>query len=117
MRAGHRRRRRPTSSRSNEVDVGLNPLVILRLRRAARRELATQLAGARAAFRVLELAVADLANDRSRREVRVAAIAIEGAAVDLALRVIWLTAAAGRVDAVGSVVDFAMVDPVSPYDE
>jgi len=97
--------------------VALNPIVLLRLRRGARRELATQLAGARAAFRVLELAATELANDRSRRDVRVAAIAIEGAAVDLALRVFWLTAAAGRIDAVGSVLDFALVDPLPPYDE
>ena len=72
--------------------------------------------GARFAFRVLEGAVRELVADTSRRDVRVSAVALEGAAMDVALRLIWLAVAGGRLEAIAAIVDYGMVDPPAGLD-
>lgn len=91
--------------------MGFDPLVVLRHRRDARRDLERHVGGLHAALGLLDHATRELAADASRHDVAVAAVAVASATSQLALTVVATAMAAGRLEAVLRLIDEAMIDP------
>jgi hypothetical protein len=88
-----------------------DPLVVLRHRRDARRDLERHIRGMHAALHLLDHATRELAADSSRHDVAVAAVAVSSATAQLALTVVAVATAAGRLEAVVRLMDEGMIDP------